>query len=214
MKFKIYLISLVTLTAFCSVSQAQRVGPEEVGRDIAKLQNSIHQELTAQLTDLVIKIAGKPNCTRLHSELKVFVPEGAELTSIREFTHEQKQHIVQSLSIESREIIFNELSKRLLNGPAEPFKIPEGSTAISQLDTFWLLIGTLIDNDTRYTPLKEAMRSCCGVKVALTIKSRLSSERVASLIPQSFKDQFFTSNPAKILIMSQRIQSLASTYRK
>src|SRR5262249_6981739 len=111
-----------------------------------------------------------------------------------------------------RIVLGNALGKRLNSNLETPFRIPHGTQTISQLDTFFLLVTALFGDDPRYTPLRQALEACYGVKGALKIKTRLNKDTVVDLIPQSFKDNFFTSDLVRLIIISQRIDKLAQTY--
>jgi hypothetical protein len=237
MKYSSYFLCFFVVSLVSSPLQSgptrnsKEISPEVVTQEIKQLKGSISQELIAQLLEIAIITAR--HSTRLRNELACFLPttpaaeqsvsvlEGeqstpvaqtVDLAPLKQLSPEQKEHIIRSLSEESRVILGNALGRRLSSNLETPFRIPHGTQTISQLDTFFLLVTTLFGTDPRYSPLRQAIEACYGIKGALKIKTRLSKEEVVELIPQSFKDNFFTTNYARLLLISQRIDKLAQTY--
>ena len=205
MKFNTILLSALTIPFLMSNLQAAPVQTTE----------EMRHELRSQLLAFAVRAASRSENSRLKAELSSFLPEGTtELKELRTLTPEQIEHVLQSLSIETREMVCNELSLRLMGTAEEPFKTPADAGNISQLDTFFLLVLELIGHDTHYQPLTRALHTCFGVGSALKIKARLNHDSINAVIPKSFQDQFFTNNPVRIIMMTNRIQTLANTYKK
>jgi len=223
MKYSSYFLCFLAISLAHTQAQAgaSRGGPKEVSQEIKQLRTSISQELVSQLLEFAVKAARRHSTLR--RELSSFLPQEiqnstcdadllAHLEQLHHLSPEQKEHIIRSLSEETKVALGNFLASRLNSNIDAPFRIPQGTQTISQLDTFFLLVITLFDQDSRYIPLCQALETCYGIKDALKIKTRLNTSEVNALLPESFKNNFFTQDFGKLMMISQRIQKLALTY--
>lgn len=205
-----------------AVTTSKMPKPEDLERQLAPViaeintTPDIHEFFINQILEIAIVIAARETeqAKKLKEELDLLDFAATTKEEVAKLAYSYKEDVIRSLSLESRITIFDRLGDRLFSSK-KPFKIPETTKELSQLDLFLILAITITIEEEReenWQTFHNALASCIGLKDVLKIQTRLNKPEVNDLIPDSLKAKFFTKNPAKIVAIFKHIKDLVSSY--
>lgn len=158
----------------------------------------LHQNITSQLLEIAVKAS--------------VLDASIDITSL---SPAEKEFILHELSWDAKAAMLEYLGDRIFN-TKKPFKIPEGTKSVSQLDMLFILMTALTADDATYqaglTTLHEGMMACVNAKDVLAIQRQLGKSEYLPLLPQSILGQFNTRNPLKLKQLLDTIKRLMVLY--
>jgi|GEM_PF-5068860 hypothetical protein len=199
-----------------------KIKPEELENqispviaDIQKVPN-IHEHLINQLMEITIEITQqeKDEAKKLREELNSLHFTAMTPEEVALLPYEVKEQTILSLTFDSVTTIFDGIGEKIFSSK-NPFKIPENTNKISQLDMFFLLGITLTmqDGNPIRDELHTSLMSCVGLKNVIKIQGRLHKPEIDVFIPKSMMSKFFnTRNPLRVAAIVKHVMNLTSTY--
>jgi hypothetical protein len=204
---------------FASLGIINKIKPEDLEKQIdpvlheVKSVPNMHEYLIDHLFEIMVEVSEeeKEGAQKVKDEL---VNAGLLEKSMEEVTLQEKEQILNSFTFEAVAAIFDHIGEKIFR-TRHPFRIPETTENISQLDMFFFLGTALTMQDANpvQEELHSAFLSCLGLKNVIKIQQRLNKPEIIKLLPASMCTKFFsTRNPLRVAAIVKQVMMLSRTY--
>lgn len=213
------IVTMLTTSTVCRVwipsyaDTKKKVSEQQAKQEVQQCQESITQHMCDHIIEIGAELTRTqprtPAAMKLQQELAPVMTRGA--LDFDRCTLDKRVAMIHSLSAESRTMILREVGNRLLDPERPcPFKITCNTKALSQMDTYCLLVKELFQPTSNYSALHKDLDLCIGHKEPWQVNACLNKPQHCNLLPSELVKRLFDASNFEFIVC--RIRQLANTY--